>query len=128
MIEELGLQVKLSVEIVLFDVNFSPELDDISQDNQLLSVPDKECLRIEAVRLVNDIRVDKPMEGDLLGVFVVSRALGLSFGRWGNLGISAFMMVWVSIVYFISVFVEDLKLDEVDTLLDEVHVSKVLQM
>ena len=37
-------------------------------------------------------------------------------------------MIWVSIVNFLIIFVEDLEFKEVDTLLEKVHISEVFNM
>ena len=37
-------------------------------------------------------------------------------------------MIWVSIVNFLIIFVEDLEFEEVDALLEQVYVAKVLNV
>ena len=70
------------------------------------------------------------MEGNFLSFFTISGDLGLEFRyRVGlNLSIPTLIMVWISIVNLIFIFIEDLKLYKIHTLLDEINVSKVLQV
>ena len=45
-----------------------------------------------------------------------------------NLGVFRVVVVWIRIKYFVVFLVEYLELHEVQALLDQVHVSKVLQV
>jgi len=117
LIVELHLQEKLSVEIVWLDINLSSELDNVSQDHQLLSIPNEEGFSVERVGLLCNIWLYQPVERNFLGtrIFVLRK-----------LRVFTLVVVRIRIVHFLLVFVEDLVLYEVNTLLDEVHISEML--
>lgn len=64
LIEKLSLKEKLGIEITWLDVNFSSEFDYVSENDKLLGILDIECLGVEAIGLLNNVRLNQAMERD----------------------------------------------------------------
>ena len=105
----------LRVLVQLVDVDLGAELDDVAEGDVLLSVPHEERLGDEAGVLVEDLRLEQPVEA---GALVSSR-----------FEIAArFEVIRIRVVDLFIVLVEDLELEEVDALLEQVHIAEVLHM
>lgn len=97
----------------LLAVNFGSKLDDISEVHGFFGVPDKKGLGHKGRRVVINLGFDESVEGSFACIF------GLP---------SCLVMVRVGVVDLISVFIIDLKLNEIDALLEQVDVSEVFEV
>jgi len=111
-IEDNGHALVISVE--LLDVDLGAELDDVSESDCLFRVPHKERLGDKRCVLVKNLRLQKSVE-----VCAVVTRLQIT---------PAFEVVRVRVVHFFVIFVEDLKLHEIDALLEKVYIAEVLNM
>jgi hypothetical protein len=128
--EQLNFKVELSVEqffgfrlkhallvlptLVIMKssaVNFSSKFNNISQANYFFSVSDKESLGHKACTLVKHLRFHQFMEV----------ALGLILGR----KVFAFVKIGWCKVNVVIIFMEDLKLQKVNSLLEQVNVAEM---
>jgi hypothetical protein len=71
LIIQFHLEEKLSVQIVWLDIDLSPELDNVSEHDKFLGVPDEKCLCVEGVGLLSYVGLDQPVERNLLGAVVL---------------------------------------------------------
>lgn len=118
LVEELHLEEEFSFEVAWLNLHLCSELNDVSEHDQLLRVPDEEDFGEKAVSLVVNVGLDEPMEAGLL-LFLLDVE---------QVGILAFMVVWIGVVNPVLVLVEQLKLNEIDSLLNQVHVSEVFKV
>lgn len=121
LVEKLSLQEKLGIEITWLDVNFSSEFDYVSENDKLLGILDIECLSIETIGLLNDVRLNQAMERD----FGITRAVLLLINYVRVFGV---VVVGIRVKYLIILLIEYLELHEIETLLDEINISEMLQM
>ena len=115
LVVKLDLQKELSVEVIRLNINFSPELNDISKHHKLLSVPNKERFGVKRIILINDIWLYEPMKRDFIFLLLLLK-----------LRVFALVMIRVSIVHLVPLLIENLDLHEVHSLLDEIDISEVL--
>ena len=99
LVEQLNFQEKFCVQVARLHFNFSSKLYDISEDHKLLCIPDEEDLWKKAVGLIVDIGFDEAVEADLLLALVLVR----------EVCIFALVVVWIRIVYFLWIFIENLE-------------------
>ena len=96
------------------DVDLGAELYDVTESHSLFGVAHEESLCDEGGILIEDLRLEQSMKvSTIISRFQVASAL---------------KVIWVRIVDFLLVFIEDLKFQEVDTLLEKVNISEVLHM
>ena len=94
------------------NVNFGAELNNVPKSDGLFSVSDEKGLGYERCILIKNLWLKKTME---VGSLIISFQIA-----------SALEMIRVSIVNFLIIFIEDLKLKEVNALLEQINVSEVL--
>ena len=117
LVVKLNFEEELCIQVVRLDVDLSSEFYDVSEHNQLLGVPDEKGLRVKRIGFVHDVWLDQSVEGYFVFFFLL-----LQFR------VFALVVVWVGVVHFVPLLVENLDFHEVDALLDQVDVSKVLQV
>ena len=118
LIVQLHLEEELHIQIPRLHLNFSPEFHNITQHDYLISIPHEKGLAHEAVGLILNIWLHQPMKRHL-------RCLQIA---QDDFGISAFVEVRICKVLLVLHLMEDLKLHEVNSLLDQVDVSELLQV
>lgn len=116
LIVQLYLEKELHIQIPRLHLDFSPEFHNITQHDYLISIPHEKGLADEAICLILDIWLHQPMKRHL-------RCLQIAQNYFS---ISTFVKVWICKVLLVLLLVEDLKLHEVNSLLDQVNVSELL--
>ena len=96
----------------LLHVDFGTELDHMSKSDHLLCISHEESLGYERRILVENLRFEQPVEVGS-AIFIIAATLEV---------------IRISIVNLFMVFVEDLKLHEVNSLLEKVHIAEVFNM
>ena len=126
MIEKLSLEEKFSLQIARLYINFSSELHNITKNNELFRIPNEEGLCIKAVGLLHDVRFYQAMVRNFL--LTILRTLGFCIWLINNFSVLCIVVIRIGIVNFIVLLVKDLKLHEVEALLDKVYISKMFQV
>ena len=99
----------------LLNVDFCAEFDHMPECDNFICISHEEGLCYKRSIFIKNLRFEKAMEvGALIWPIITS--------------ISAFKVIWISIVYLFVILVEYLKLHEVYALLEEVNVAKLLNM
>jgi len=91
------------VLVKLINIDFSAELDNMAESHVLLSIPHEKGLGDKTCVLIEDLWFKQTMEAGMLFRFEIPTRL---------------KMIRVRIVNLLVIFVEDLELEEVDSLLE----------
>ena len=86
----------------------------MSQAYIFLCISYEESFRDEWRILIENLRFEEAME--------------ISFGWISTLVITGLKVVWVCVVNVFSIFIENLKLEKVDPLLEKIYIPKIFQM
>ena len=99
----------------LLDVNFCAEFDYMPKCDDFICIPHEESFGYKRSIFIEYLRFEKSVE--------VSTLLRPVFAS-----ITTFKVIWIGVVYFFFILIEDLKLHEVDALLEKVYVAELLNM
>ena len=104
----------LRILVQLLNIDLCAELNDMSERHSLFSVSDEKSFCHKRCILIKYLRLEKAVK-------VCSCVISLQIA-------SALKMVRVCIINLFFILIEDLKLEEVDSLLEQVHITEVLNM
>lgn len=122
LIEKLSFKEELSFKIAWLNINFCTEFDNISYDNEFFSVPNKECFSIETISFFNNVRFNQTMIANFSTILRISMLLIYNFC------VLSVVVVGIGVEDFVFLFVKDLKLHKIESLLNEINISEMLKM
>lgn len=124
LVEKLSLKEEFSFQIAWRDIDLRPEFDDVPEHDELLSVPNEECLRVKTICLLHNVGLDQAVIRNFACTFIGTMACRLV----NHLRVLGVVVVRIGIIDLVLSLIKDLELHEVETLLNEVDISEVLQM
>ena len=98
----------------LVDVDLGSELDHVPEADIFFSISDKECLRHERCVFIENLGFQQAVKVSLASVFALI--------------IAGLKVVRIRVIDVLNILIEDLELQEIDTLLKEIDIPEALQV